>query len=350
MKASALLLPYLLAAATGSAETTPTRVRDGQQQQHHHPIVLLHTLAPVAPVAPEGPAAQLRAAAASTNTHHPSSTRGGVILRAPSAPSNDTAATAPATTVTRMNNITTAEAFFRVPSARVPAYGPTGGNEWLKFAASFWVGIDSSGSLAPEAGCGASLRAGVDTFWDRNVGGEQAPFAWYQFAPVQGSATGFFGFAVRPGDLVRFRLETPASASAASAASRASGASAASTGPGEYAVVAENFGPDAACDSVRSCRRLRPRVRAAWMVEDFPLAGLPHIPMPLANFTSVEFRGAEVGLADGTARNVQAVHGVKVVDMHMPEQGGRLTRCGVLPGMRVRCKRVVGEDDGVYLV
>ncbi|KAL1841439.1 hypothetical protein VTJ49DRAFT_7054 [Mycothermus thermophilus] len=351
MKTSTLLTYLLTTAATTSAATVPTRSPPTRARDGQHPLVLLHTLAPVAP---SPSTSNFRLAAAATNADTRSS-RGGAILTAPSTHSNTT------TTNLNLNHITTAEAFFRVPSARVPTHGPTGGNPTLTFAASFWVGIDSSGSRTPEPGCGASLRAGVDTFWDSFAGGEQTPFAWYQFAPGQRFATGFEGFRVAEGDVVRFRLETPSSSSSSAAAGAEEEEG---TGGGKYAVVAENFGANVTCDDAESCRGLTPLVsvrkvlpapgegeeklcggEAAWMVEDFPLAGMPDIPLPLANFTRVEFNGAGVRLEDGTERSVLEVQGVKVVDIHMEEQGGRLTRCGVLPGMKVRCTRVVGDED-----
>ncbi|KAL2119568.1 hypothetical protein VTJ04DRAFT_6529 [Mycothermus thermophilus] len=358
MKTSTLLTSLLTITATSAAtvpvRSPPTRVRDSQ-----HRLVLLHTLAPVASVSKTSSNLRLAAAgAAAASTDETPSTKGGAIL-------------------TTNQRITTAETIFRVPSARVPTHGPTGGNPTLTYAASFWLGIDSTGSSSRSSSsstddetinCGASLRVGVDTFWDLWAGGATTPVAWYQFAPGQPYASGLEGFSVAEGDVVRVRIEVgPVSSSPSDDAKRG-----VVVENQEYAIVAENFGNVTCSDdetaallrSKRGLEKLSPVVsvrkvlpapaqgqpqlcgrEVAWMVEDFPLAGMPYIPLPLANFTSVEFAQAKVTLEDGTAKAVEKDgEGVSVVDINMEEQGGRLTKCEVLGSGRVRCDRVVGDE------
>jgi hypothetical protein len=178
----------------------------------------------------------------------------------------------------------------------------------------------------------------VDIFWDGTLGGVQRPFAWYQ-GPGQASETGFAGFEVAVGDLVRFTLEVGSD-----------------NDTEEVVVVAENFGGNVTCLSegaaavpVRSVRQVLPasvggktlcRGEAAWVVEDFPIEGRPDFPVALANFTSVTF-GAGVTLEDGSAKDVT---GAEVLDIRLEAQGGRLTSCEVVDGKKVKCARVVGDS------
>jgi hypothetical protein len=202
------------------------------------------------------------------------------------------------------------------------------------------VGIDGVTS-DPSSACGnggATLRAGVDIFFDGTLGGRQTPFAWYQFTPKgQEEEVGFEGFAVAEGDLVRFTLT-----------------SSGSTEGGEVVVLAENFGGNVSCADgatpVKSVRQVLPAGEggkelcgreAAWVVEDFPLAGLPDFPVALANFTSVTFNKAGVTLEDGSKRDVT---GAEVRDIRLQAQGGRLTSCEVVDGKKVKCTRVVGDN------
>jgi hypothetical protein len=83
------------------------------------------------------------------------------------------------------------------------------------------------------------------------------------------------------------------------------------------------------------CRR-----EAAWVVEDFPLDGRPDVLVALADFGSVTF-GTGVTLEDGSEKDLA---GVKVLDVELAEQGGRLTSCEVVDGKKVKCARVVGDN------
>jgi hypothetical protein len=122
-------------------------------------------------------------------------------------------------------------------------------------------------------------------------------------------------------------------------------------------VKAENFGSwvncTSTCQPVKSVTEVLPvggegqqqqglcGREAAWVVEDFPLAGMPQFPVALANFTRVDFGKAGVKLGDGTGRGLE---GAEVVDVRLAAQGGRLTRCEVVGGSTVRCTRVVGDE------
>ncbi|KAK4041704.1 concanavalin A-like lectin/glucanase domain-containing protein [Parachaetomium inaequale] len=291
------------AAATRPLPLAPTRPRDAAAQ---HPHRLLHTLTPAAPST-----ANFRVLAAATE-----STKGGAVLTLPN------------------SKLSTIHATLRVPEAKIPTAGPTANNPVGVYAASFWVGADAvvTGACAG----GGALRAGVDIFYDGTLGGVQRPFVWYQ-GPGQGSETGFAGFEVAAGDLVRFKLEVG------------------SEEGGEVVVVAENFGGNVTCVKdngavpVSSVRQVLPasvggktlcRGEAAWVVEDFPLEGLPDFPVALANFTSVAF-GAGVTLEDGSERDLA---GAEVLDVRLEAQGGRLTSCEVVDGKKVKCARVVGDS------
>ncbi|KAK4122273.1 concanavalin A-like lectin/glucanase [Parathielavia appendiculata] len=342
MKLSTTLFILLVTTITGATSATvplaPTRPRDASQFR------LLHTLTPSPPSHSRFLTAAAPAAADDSTTE---TTKGGAVL---TLPASDTSA------------ISSVQATFRVPSAVPPATGPTAGNPVGLYAASFWVGIDSVGPFSfscPGSGGGSggggasrrALRAGVDIFYDGTLGGEQSPFAWYQFAAASGSSgsdpgsgqggttTGLEGFGIIPGDLVRFTL----SAGSGDAA-----------GESVVVVLAENFGANVSCAEgatpVTSVRQVLPvgeggpalcGREAAWMVEDFPLAGLPDFPIALANFTSVTFGSAGVTLEDGSKRDVT---GAEVMDVRLEAQGGRLTSCEVLDGKKVKCTRVLDDN------
>ncbi|KAG7288918.1 hypothetical protein NEMBOFW57_005278 [Staphylotrichum longicolle] len=321
---STTLFTLLLTTAGGSAATLPVplprEVPQQQQQQQQHRLALLHTL-PTGPSASPSNFRLLAASSASTE-----STKGGAFLTLPASSSSSSSA------------ITSARGTFRVPAALPPTAGPTAGNPVGVYAASFWVGIDGA-----TAACAATLRAGVDVFYDGSFGGPQRPFAWYQFSPAAGqgqgaTAVGFEGLAVAEGDVVRLTLEGTQK---------------------EVVVVAENFGANVTGTCVEGLQPVKGSVRkvlavpeggagsglcggeAAWVVEDFPLAGLPDFPVALANFTSVTFAGAGVTLGDGTKRGVD---GAEVRDVRLQAQGGRLTSCEVVEGKKVKCTRVVGDN------
>ncbi|KAK3308762.1 concanavalin A-like lectin/glucanase domain-containing protein [Chaetomium strumarium] len=297
---STTLLTLLTSALGASGASLPARPRATPR------LLLLHTFSESSP-------SNARLLAASTE-----STKGGAILTL----GDD--GNSPA--------ISSVQGTFRVPHAEIPTSGPTAGNPVGEYAASFWVGIDSARprpASSPNATCGGSLRAGVDVFWDGTIGGQQSPFAWYQFAPGMGNAVGFGeGFSVSPGDLVRFTLDAGS-------------------------VLVENFGGNVTCVSgganngtrpIKSVRQALPSpsaglcgTEAAFIVDDPPLVSRPDVPVALANFTSVTF-GTRVTLADGSVKDLA---GAEVLDVRQQQQGGKLTSCEVVEGKKVKCTRVV---------
>ena len=344
MKATTLLTLLATGTTTTAAARLPQRAttRNTTPQPQHPPYRLLHTL----PNATPGGNARLLALSAEE------STQGGAILTLPSN-SNSTS------TSTRTPLLTTITGTFRIPPARIPTTGPTANNTASLYAASFWVGVDSTTPATTtttttggtSSDCGGSLRAGVDIFWDGTLDGAQRPFAWYQ-GPGQWTGTGFYGeeFAAGEGDLVRFSLGLEGGEG---------GDMDGGAGEGQVVVVVENFGGNVTCVNdpgatpKQRVRRVLPaaggggaggkglcRREAAWVVEDFALDGRPGIPVPLADFGSVTF-GAGVKLEDGSERDLA---GAEVRDVKLAEQGGRLTSCEVVDGKKVKCARVVGDN------
>ncbi|KAK4137510.1 concanavalin A-like lectin/glucanase [Trichocladium antarcticum] len=326
MRPTTLLTTLLLTTATAtSASTLPHRPRP----RAAHDLRLLHTFTPAPP-------ANTRLLLSSSSASSPQeeeeeeSTKGGAILTLPTNKTNKTNQT-----------ITSIHSTFRLPAAAPPSRGPTAHNPSIVHAASFWLGLDSIAPATEPSPCsGSALRAGIDIFHDGRLGGAQTPFAWYQLAPGMVAARGFAGgFAVAAGDLVRFTLRSEGSG-----------------GGGDVVVVVvevDNFGSGVNCTAGRTpVQSVREVLRvgagqglcgrqAAWVVEDFPLAGMPDFPVSLANFTRVDFGQAGVGLGDGTRRDLS---GAEVVDVRLAQQGGRLTKCDVVGGSIVRCTRVVGDE------
>ncbi|KAK4104005.1 concanavalin A-like lectin/glucanase [Parathielavia hyrcaniae] len=342
MKSTNPLLALLATAITCTSSATiplpPTRPRDVTTP---HQLRLLHTLTPSSPPSHHRLLTTTTTADDDSNSDSTTeSTKGGAVLTLTSDNySNEEEEEEEA-------RIASVHATFRIPHADPPTTGPTAGNPVGLYAASFWVGIDSVASFESSS-CtgtgGGSLRAGVDIFFDGTLGGQQSPFAWYQFASAEsgsgsGDATGLEGFGVVPGDLVRFTLSADTSESA------------------EVVVLAENFGGNVGCaegaTAVVTVRTVLPAGggegglvlcgrEAAWVVEDFPLAGMLEFPIALANFTSVTFGAAGVTLEDGSERDVT---GAEVRDVRLEAQGGRLTSCEVVDGKKVKCTRVLGDD------
>ncbi|KAM7204381.1 Concanavalin A-like lectin/glucanase domain containing protein [Rhypophila sp. PSN 637] len=228
-------------------------------------------------------------------------------------------------------------ATFIVPSAKVPTIGPTANNPVGVYASSFWVGID--GVALPtnnNASCnpsGASLRLGIDIFYDGTFGGEQTPFAWAQYLPR--SATGFSNMTIAPGDLVRLTASS-------------------TNGSVGGTVTIENFGPQSSntkkmkalqvashtfsSPSEQDGKELPPlcQTQASIIVEDFPLAGMPEFPIALANFTTVEYGNIKISGSNGQAMNLlsnskkqKAKGQAQVLNIVQPPQGGRLTDCSI---------------------
>ncbi|KAK4169093.1 putative acid proteinase [Cladorrhinum sp. PSN259] len=296
--AAAVLFTLGLATPTPPlAPKLPTRSSSGQ-------LRLLHTSTPQAPSF-RSSSSRIGLTAAPAEQE---STKGGALL------------------TSAANSFTSISATFTVPQAKVPTRGPTANQTLIHFAASFHVGIDSVSGA-----CGSSLRAGVDIFHDGSLDDDlNDPQAWWQFSPAD--PVGFANFSVAEGDLVRISVSVSE-------------------------VKIENFGPLALNGTSLKCRSTNgglgaPKQTATvsvngtglcgqevgWTVEDFPLAGLPNIPVALPDFGSVRFRDVGVTGGDGEKKNAD---GAVASDVRLQAQGGRLTACGVVDGGKeVKCDRV----------
>ena len=251
------------------------------------------------------------------------SVQGGAVLSAP-----------------RKKKVQSVTGTFRVPEAKMPTAGPTANNPVGVYSASIWVGIDgvkaTTSTTKPTASCDASavsLRLGVDIFYDGTFGGPQTPFAWHQYLPR--SATGFSNFSVAAGDLVRLTASAAASGGKGGTVTIENFGKAARLGRKTVAVQVSTHTFDGEPQLPALCQ-----TQAAWMVEDFPIAGLPDFPIALTNFTSVEFGKLGVRSEEGSEMGVGKA---KVVDIYQEPQGGRLTECGLVArDGKVVCRRVVG--------
>ncbi|KAK4147238.1 uncharacterized protein C8A04DRAFT_25042 [Dichotomopilus funicola] len=406
---STLLLLATTATTTTATPTIPRAIPRANTIHYPHPNPhrLLHTL----PAAPQQqPLSHLLSTSTSADAEADADTTlAGAVLTLPLSESNNT---------TKQPLLSTITSTFRIPLANIPTSGPTANNSATVYGASFWVGVDAgvspsgtgcspssslSGGVA-QGGTGVAggmLRAGVDIFYDGTLGGHQQPVIWYQ-GPGQKGETAFEGVVVGEGDLVRLSLVVGSvgSVGSGSAASPGEGvekgegeAVGGEDGEGEVVAIAENFGPDVGCPEgatpIASVRKTFPatvsstisstrtsstptptttptqntqptlcRKEASWVLQDAPLAGLPNIPIALANFTRVAFT-AGITLDDGSVRSLTVgsnpgadgkkaglADGVEVLDIRQTQQGGRLTRCGVeegSEGSEVVCVRVVGE-------
>ncbi|KAL8346094.1 hypothetical protein RB598_000138 [Gaeumannomyces tritici] len=213
---------------------------------------------------------------------------------------------------------------FRVPEARQPTRGPTRNNP-ITYGASFWVGIDGIGSCTA-----ATLRAGVDVFWDPEGTSYNA---WYQFADSR-SVDFASPLNAGPGDAVRVTANAGGSSSSTN---------------GTVSVTFENLSTglqstqtlddDAAAGKL--CRG-----QASWLVEDFVLEQSVGMPVPLADFDNVVFSDmavtAAAGVTGGATPSKVDINTAVVVDMELERQGGKLTDCVLSGGAEVACRRIYG--------
>lgn len=219
---------------------------------------------------------------------------------------------------------------FSIPSAEMPTRGPTAGNEAGLYSASYWVGVDGAGGGGEgecDGGGGASLRAGVDTFWD---GGLRSCNAWYQWAP--GPAVDFADFAVGPGDVVRVTASAKGEGAGSVTVERLAGWGCNGNGTVVEASASMEW-------SGREASSPLCLAEAAWVVEVFALAGLPDVPLALANFSAVTFEDVGAATVDGEALDLA---GARILNIDLEAQGGRLTDCAMRRDASVRCERVVG--------
>ncbi|KAK4228774.1 putative acid proteinase [Podospora fimiseda] len=293
---ASLLFTLGLATPTTTLSKTPTRSNDGQQYQ----LRLLHTSTPSSPSSFRTTSSRIGIA-----SQQQESTKGGALLTSDDATSS-------------FKQIQTT---FLIPQAKIPTRGPTANQTTILYASSFHIGIDSFSLLCPSG----FLRAGVDIFYDGTLGDPslQKPQAWYQLYPSDPSV--FPNFTVAEGETVRVTV-------------------------GNTEVKIENFGLNVTCVNGKIPKQVSTvkidgkgvcGKEAGWIVEDFPLAGLPGIPVALADFGSVRFGGVSVksgGEEGGIEKNAE---GATVSDIWVEAQGGRLTSCEVgMEGGEVRCDRV----------
>jgi len=215
----------------------------------------------------------------------------------------------------------TAVGTFVIPSAEMPTEGPAGGNVAGLYTASYWVGIDG----ATECVGRASLRAGVDTFWD---GGMRSYNAWYEWYPEP--VVDFANFTVGPGDVVRVTASAGGKGEGEVRMERLAGCGR------DAAVLAEASMSWSGQEEEDEALCL---AEAAWVVEDFSLASMPGVPVALANVTAVTLEA--VGAATAEGENLDLA-GARILNINLEAQGGRLTDCGLEGDARVRCVRTVG--------
>ncbi|KAL8407525.1 hypothetical protein RB594_006374 [Gaeumannomyces avenae] len=219
------------------------------------------------------------------------------------------------------SNIASVTGTFRVPEARQPTRGPTRNNP-ITYGASFWVGIDGTGPCTA-----ATLRAGVDVFWDPEGTSYNA---WYQFA-----------------DSRSVDFESPLNAGPGDAVRVTANAGGSSTNNGTVSVTFENLSTglrstqtlDDAAAAGKLCRS-----QASWLVEDFVLEQSVGMPVPLVDFDNVIFSDMAVtaaGVTGGATPSKVDINTAVVVDMELERQGGKLTDC-LLSGAEVVCRRVYG--------
>ncbi|EAA31929.1 concanavalin A-like lectin/glucanase [Neurospora crassa] len=238
-----------------------------------------------------------------------------------------------------------------IPTISMPVSGPTAGNSVGEYSASLWVGIDGASATdsfthpIANATCNplaASLRAGVDIFWDGTLGGQQTPYVWAQWYPAE-HARGFLDFKASPGDELRFTVTTGPHGN---------------SGGG---VLVENYGPPQSPKGVDGkvkipiatgsliWKDMPPlcSAQASWILEDFPLQERPELPSALGNFTDVRF--SEMGFAtwlggNFTGEDVLGKDKLKLLEIYDAGQGGTLARCktdGEGEKKSVICSRVV---------
>lgn len=214
------------------------------------------------------------------------------------------------------SNIMSATGTFHVPQARQPTRGPTGNNP-ITYGAAFWVGIDGA-----KACPSASLRAGVDIFWDPEGTSYNA---WYQLAP--GRSVDFSGpLDAEPGDTVRVTAKVNGTNASVTFENLSTGLQATQT-----------------FDDANGVGQLC-RSEASWLVEDFVLEQSTGLPVPLVDFDTATFSDMAVTAAaggPGGAPSPVDINTAVIVDIHQDQQGGRLTDCS-RTGVELVCKRIFG--------
>lgn len=289
------LLPLIGLIATSSAAATPhlTPRRPASHKLTHTP--------PSSIPNPGG-----KSAFATTST--PESTKAGYSLAMGTSP----------------NPLRRTEAYFTIPVASMPETGPTAGNQNGVYQASYWIGIDGLASCPH-----ASLRAGVDTFWDS---GMQTTNAWYEWYPSS-PAVDFGNFTVKQGEMVRI-----------SALADEDGRGGTVTVERVVDILGEVLGSVSHRLEGKDGDDVLCLREGNFVVEDYPLADRPEYPLALANFTSVLFeRMCVAGGGEGECPGGYILDDdpTRLFDIRLEAQGGKLTSCGMENAMSVRCDRVV---------
>ena len=228
---------------------------------------------------------------------------------------------------------------FRIPTASMPTEGPTANNTVGSYAATFWIGIDGiDGAPGPAGNCDdVSLRAGIDISFDPRFGGELEPFAWYQWLPEE--SFGYENFKASPGDEIRINVTVTGSTAGSVSIENLGPATPASnddTVPTYGAPAPEKAAADPIVASHTFSNMTTPlcQAAAAWVIEDFPMRGLPDVPIPLVNFTDVTFGAMQI-LRTGNTAEIGSIFNIV-----QAEQGGRLTDCRNNEGA-IACSRVL---------
>ncbi|KAK0651706.1 concanavalin A-like lectin/glucanase domain-containing protein [Cercophora newfieldiana] len=233
------------------------------------------------------------------------------------------------------DTITSVSGTFRVPHLSIPVSGPYASRKGI-YAFSIWIGIGGSPAFGVTTSCAGDnpgiLRAGIDVFYNGFDDKPMVPYAWYEGGPRSDlGAFGYAGFNVDSGDLVKITVTADGNSVDA---------------------VIENFGRDVTTTAGKTpVQRDKPtyglnervgsslcRSEAAWVVEDHMTETTPSLPVVLGNFTAVEFGELSV-----KSRSGGSVGSAKVVDILLPDQGGRLTKCEAVGTNGLSCKRVVEE-------
>ncbi|TLS20244.1 uncharacterized protein PpBr36_11494 [Pyricularia pennisetigena] len=199
---------------------------------------------------------------------------------------------------------------FTVPKATQPTKGDIAGQD-IEYGASFWVGIDGVNCTT------GTLRAGIDIFWSSRG---ESYHAWYQVSADSSKDFLSGEMDVAPGD----ELHVTATA----------------TG-GNGTLVVNNRSTNQTVE-----RHLAPgeklcRSEAAWLVEDFVLVQAVGAPIALVNFTEVAFDGMKTttGCASSGRAEPVSLDKVRVMDVVVEEQGGKLADCAMTGVDQMTCKR-----------
>ncbi|KAI6378485.1 hypothetical protein MCOR25_002188 [Pyricularia grisea] len=208
------------------------------------------------------------------------------------------------------SDITSVKGRFTVPNATQPTRGAIAGQD-IEYGASFWVGIDGVNCTT------GTLRAGIDIFWSSRG---DSYHAWYQVSADSSKDFLSGEIDVAPGDELRI--------------------TATATG-GNGTLVVNNRSTNQTVE-----RHLAPgeklcRSEAAWLIEDFVLVQAVGAPIALVNFTEVAFDDMKTTMQCGSSGRAEPVDldQVKVMDVEVEEQGGKLTDCQMTGDDQMTCKR-----------